>query len=96
MADRIEARDSEAKEWVDRRSEAWHKGYDMGESFLANRVTIIPDAPTEPNARYLFYFYLQGVAQAVANRARDVGGINFGRTQEDPQNHNRKESNGGT
>ena len=83
---RIEARDSETKEWVDKRSNAWHRGYEAGE-MLIKSVAAREAAPDGAmgDERYLYYLYLQGMAQAFTNLAREVGEINAPHLREDPQ-----------
>ncbi len=90
MAEHIEARDSMLEEWVDKRSDAWHDGYDTAGKLIDQLgMNRLPEGVTN-NDRYLQYLFLQGVAQAFTNLAREVGNVNFGRGgQEDPQNKRR-------
>lgn len=87
MPNELPARDSMLKAWVDKRSDAWHDGYDEGMAILSEwGFKTYPDTPDD---RYLHYLYLQGVAQAITNKAREVGDLNLPRVSDDPQNKRR-------
>jgi hypothetical protein len=78
MAERIEARDSETKEWADKRSNAWHEGYQAGEAWVSEQNT----GYGEP---YLRYQFLLGLAQAITNHGREIAGVNFSAAQVEAQ-----------
>ena len=89
MKERIEARDSEEKVWVKRREASWRDGYRNGQE-LAEALGELLEPCDDPDHQYMRYLYAQGIAQAITNHAREVGGVNFSRAQEEAQNKNRR------